>query len=217
MPCEGWGNRGEGHWDTPTAPTRHAQDHLTTTRLRIMLTVARRMPQGMLPAARVLPCALSDERPNPIGGRRERPACGRRQGTHHGLRIPWARPHHPQRRPILQRGRQGRLAPRERPFARIAHQRHDQPTADQKVSCLGTATMLLERVQRLLSFAWDACGTPPVSRSCAFWDVGSIQNTQERFVFQGFLRETPPSGGCSPVTSEYLEEMQHGGAGVRAS
>jgi hypothetical protein len=42
-----------------------------------------------------------------------------------------------------------------------------------------------------------------VSRSCAFWDVGYIQNTQERFVVQGFLRDTLPSEGCSPVTSEY--------------
>ena len=42
-----------------------------------------------------------------------------------------------------------------------------------------------------------------MSRSCAFWDVGYIQNTQERFVFQGFLRDAPPAAGCSPVTSEY--------------
>jgi hypothetical protein len=197
-------NRGESHGDTKTAPTHNEQAHLKTKRLRIMLTVARRMPQGMLPTALVFQCALPDEIQHSIGGRRERSEWGRRQGTHYGRRIPLARPKHAQRRPIFQRGRQRRMEPLERPFARIANQGHDQPTADQKVSCLGTAKMLLERVQRLIDFAGDACGTPHVSRSCAFWDVGYIQNTQERFVFQGFLRDTAPSGGCSPVTSEQV-------------
>jgi len=49
-----------------------------------------------------------------------------------------------------------------------------------------------------------------VSRSCAFWDVGYIQNTQERFVFQGFLRDAPPAAGCSPVTSEYIDKPKGG-------
>src|SRR5207247_4535497 len=171
-------------------------------RICVMLTVPRRMPQGMFPATLGFQRARPDEIQCPIGGRRERPECGRRQVTLHGRRIPWARPKHPQRRPIFQRGRQVRVEALERPFARIANQCHDQPTADQQVSCLDTAKMLLERVQRLIYFAWDACGTPHVSRSCAFWDVGYIQNTQERFVFQGFLRDAPPAAGCSPVTSE---------------
>src|SRR5713101_289486 len=173
-----------------------------------MLTMTCRMPQGMLPAALVFQRAISDEREDAIGGRRECPERGRRQVTHHRFRVPLVRTEHPQGCPIVEGGRQIRREPLERAFARIANQCHQQPTKDQKVLCLGAAKMPLERVEHLIYFAWDACATPHVSRSCAFWDVGYIQNTQERFVFQGFLRGTPPSGGCSPVTSESIRKNQ---------
>ncbi len=41
-----------------------------------------------------------------------------------------------------------------------------------------------------------------MSRSCVFWDVGYIQNTQERLFFQVFLGDTPAAEVCSPVTFE---------------
>src|SRR4030095_12767411 len=88
MPFDMGVNRGESHGDTITAPTHNEQDHLKPKRIRIMLTVARRMPQGMLPTALVFQCALPDEIQHSIGGRRERSEWGRRQGTHYGRRIP---------------------------------------------------------------------------------------------------------------------------------
>ena len=73
---DGWVNRGEGDWDTKTAPTRDEQDHLKPKRIGIMLTVARRMAQGMFPPALVFQRAIPDQIEDPIGGRRERPECG---------------------------------------------------------------------------------------------------------------------------------------------
>jgi len=113
MPFDVRVNRGEGHWDTHTAPTRNEQDHLKPKRIRIMLTVARRMPQGMFPPALVSQRAIPDEIEDAISRRRKRTERGGRHCAHHGLRIPLARPHHPQRRPIFQRGRQVRLEPLE--------------------------------------------------------------------------------------------------------
>jgi hypothetical protein len=69
--------------------------------------------------------------------------------------------------------------------------------------CLGATKMLRERLAPLIYLAWDAGGTPHVSRSCLLWDVGDIQHTQEHFFFQGFSCDAPPSQGCAPVTSEY--------------
>jgi hypothetical protein len=51
---------------------------------------------------------------------------------------------------------------------------------------LDTTKVSLERVEHLVYLAGDACGTPHVLRSSVFWDVGCIQNTQERFFFQAF-------------------------------
>ncbi len=48
----------------------------------------------------------------------------------------------------------------------------------------------------------NADGTPHVSRSSVFWDVGCIQNKQERFFFQAFLGDPPAAEVCSPVTFE---------------
>ena len=186
MSFNGRVNCGEGHWDTTSAPTRYKQAHLKPKRIRIMRTVACRMPQGMLPPALVFQRAISDEIEDAIGWRRERPERGHRHVTYHRFRVPLARTKHPQGRPLVECGWQIRREPFERAFARIANQRHQQPTKDQNVLCLGAAKMPRERVEHLIYFAWDACATPHVSRSCAFWHVGCIQNTQERFFFQAF-------------------------------
>jgi len=112
----GQGHRGEGYGDAQMAPTREEQNHLKTKRLRIMLTVTRRMSPRMFPASLVFPCPIPDERENAIGRRREHTERGRRHRTHHGFRIPLSRPDHAPRRPICQRERPGRLEPLERPL-----------------------------------------------------------------------------------------------------
>ena len=180
MPFDGRVNRGEGHWDTQPAPTRHEQDHLKPQRVRSMRTVARRMAQGMLPAALGFQCTLPDERENAVGRRRQRAERGCRHLAYHRLRIPLSRPDHAQGGPVCERRGQVRGEPLERAFAWVADQGHQQPTADQKVLRLGTAKVPLERVEHLGYLAWDACATPHGSRSCVSWDVGYIQNTQER-------------------------------------
>src|SRR4029453_13532393 len=58
--------------------------------------------------------------------------------------------------------------------------------------------MPLEWVQYLVYCAWAACGPPHVSRSWVLRDVGYIQNTQERFFFQAFLRGISRSIGYHP-------------------
>ena len=65
---------------------------------------------------------------------------------------------------------------------------HQQPAEDPTVLGLDTTEMPLEWVEYLIYLARDACATPHVSRSCRFWDVGDIQNTQKHFFFQGFSR-----------------------------
>jgi hypothetical protein len=179
-------HRGESHWDTPSVPTRHAQDHRQPKRLRILRTVARRRSPGMVPAALALPHALPDEGEDAIGRQRERTERGRRPGTSPRLRVPLTRTHHPHGRPSVERGWHLRLASLAWALARIAPQRHQQPTEDQNVRCLGTVHMPLKWVAHLRYSAWDACATPQVSRSWALWDVSCIQHTQERVFFQIF-------------------------------
>ena len=176
MPFDMRVNRGESHWDTQTAPTRNEQDHLKPKRIRIMLTVARRMPQGMFPTALVSQRAIPDEIQHAISRRRKRRSVAVAMVHTTACASHW--PDRSIRNVVQYFSVDGRYdwSPLSL-FARIANQRYNQPTADQKVPCLGTAKMLLERVQRLIYFAWDACGTPHVSCSCAFWDVGYIQNT----------------------------------------
>ena len=145
-----------------------------------MLAVARRMPQGMFAASLVFQRAIPDEREDAISRRRERTERGRRHVTHHRLRIPWSRTDHLHGRPICERRRQVWLEPLACPLTWIAGQGDEQPTEDHKVLRLGTAKVPLARGEHLIYFAWDACATPHVSRSCVLWDVGCIQNTQER-------------------------------------
>ena len=78
------------------------------------------------------------------------------------------------------------MEPLERAFAWIADHGYQQLIEDQKVLRLDAAKVPLERVEHLVYFARNACGTPHVLRSSVFWDVGCIQNTQERFFFQAF-------------------------------
>ena len=180
-------------------PTRNSQDQFEAKHRWIMLTVTGDMAHGMLPVPLRFHRTVPNEIEHAIGWWWQRPQHRSGHVSQDRLRLPLARPHHPQRGPVFECGWQVRREPLERPCARIAHQRHQQPEADQKVLGLGTATMRLERVQRLRYFAWDACATPHVSRSCLFWDVGDIQHTQERFFFQGFshvgmrLRGSHPS------------------------
>ena len=90
----------------------------------------------------------------------------------------------------------------ESALARIADQCHDKPAEHEEMLGLGTANVSLERVEHWVYFAWDTCATPHVSRSCGFWDVGCIQDTQERSYFQAFWGDTPTAAVCSPVTFE---------------
>ena len=115
-----------------------------------------------------------------------------------GCRIPLSRPNHPHSRPIAERRRQVRYEPLESPFAWIANQGDQQPTEDQKMLRLGAAKVPLERVEHLIYFAGDACATPHMSRSCVFWDVGCIQNTQERFFFRHFSVTHPSLQSARP-------------------
>ena len=153
--------------------------------------MARCMPQGMFPAALVFLRAIPDKIEHPIRWRWQRPQRRSRHVCQDCLRIPLARPDHAHGSPVFKRGRQVRREPLERAFAWIADQGDQQPAEDQKVLGLGTAEMPLERVEYLIYLARDACATPQVSRSCAFWDVGCIQNTQERSYFQVFSGDTP--------------------------
>ncbi len=153
MPFDGRVHRGEGDWNAKPAPTRDEQDHLKPKLIWIMRTVTGRMPQRMFPASLVFQCTIPDEIEHAIGRRRERTERGRRHITYHGLRIPLARTDHPQGRPIFQRGRQVPLELLERSFAGSADQGHQQPTEDQKVLRLGTAKVLLERIEHLIYFA----------------------------------------------------------------
>ena len=148
--------------------------------------MARRTAHGRRPSPLRFQRAVPAQRQDPVRRRREDTARGGCQVTHHGLRVPWSRPDHPHSRPICERGRQGRFAPRERAFPGIAAQGHQQPTEDQKVLRLGATTVSLERGEHVGYLAREACGTPQVLRSAVFWDVGCIQNTQERFFFQAF-------------------------------
>jgi hypothetical protein len=100
------------------------------------------------------------------------------------------------------------VEPLQGPFAWITNDRYEQPAKDQKVLRLGTTKVPLERVEHLLYLAWDACATPQVSRSWAFWDVGCIQNTQERSYFQGFFRDAHTAEVSSPVTFEQIGLIQ---------
>src|SRR5947208_17056215 len=43
-------NQCEGHWDPEPLPTGDEQDHLKSKHIRLMLAVARRAAQGMLPS-----------------------------------------------------------------------------------------------------------------------------------------------------------------------
>src|SRR5262245_10814958 len=191
---------GEGDWDAKTAPTHDQQDHCEPKHVGIMLTVARRMSQGMLPPPFVFQGAIPNEIEYAIRRRRERMQGGGRHLPYPRLRIPLARTDHTQGRPIFERGRQVGLESLEGALARIADQRHEQPAAHEEMLRLGAVNVSLERVEHLVYVAWDACATPHVSHSCGFWDVGCIQDTQERSYFQAFLGDTPTTEVCSPVT-----------------
>ncbi len=193
----------EGPWDPGPLPTGEAQDHLTSKHLWRMRALARRAAHGRRPAPRRGQRAVPAQRQDPVRRRREDTARGGCQVTPHGLRVPWSRPDHPHSRPICARGRQGRCAPRERACPGIAAHGHQQPTADQKGLRLGATTVSLERGEHVGYLAREACGTPQVLRSAVLWDVGCLQNTQERFFFQAFCGEAPVSEVCSPVTFEY--------------
>src|SRR5215468_2638853 len=90
------------------------------------------------------------------------------RSTHHRLRIPLARPQHPQRCPIVQRGWHVRVESLERAFPWVADQGHQHPTAEQKVLRLGAVKVSLERIEHLIYLTRDTCATPHVSRSCLF-------------------------------------------------
>ena len=172
-------NQRQGHGNAYMLPTGDEQDRLKTKGVRVMLAVARRAAQRMLPAPLLFHCAVPDQIQDPVRRRWERTERGHCQVTHHGLRLPLSRTEHPHSRPVFERGWQVRCEPFERPLARVTDEGNEQPTEDQKVLRLGAVKVPLERVECLVYFAWDACATPHVSRSCVFWDVGCIQNTQE--------------------------------------
>jgi hypothetical protein len=162
----------EGDRDAHSVPSRDEQDHRKPKCIRIMRAMARRMPQGMFPVAPVLQHTSPKKIENAIGRRRERTGCRRRHVTQHSFRFPWARPEHPQGRPLFQCRRQARLESLEPAFVWSEHQDHQHPTADQKVLPLVLGKVSLAWVEPLRYFAWDACTTPHVPRSWVLLDVG---------------------------------------------
>jgi hypothetical protein len=174
-----------------------------------MLTGTRGVPHGMLPAPLRLQRARPKQRAAPVRWGRERPERGGHL-LHHDLGIPLARTDPPQRRPRRELWRQGGPKSLQRSLPRLADQRHGQPAAHQTVLGLGAAEVVLARVQHLIDCAGDACAIPHVSRSWAFWDVGCIQKTPERFFFQAFSRVTTRPMGSHPSLLSYESSGFHG-------
>src|SRR5262252_1489798 len=58
MPFDLWVNRHQGQWDTQPVPTGKQHDHLKPKGVRVMLTVARDVPQRMLPSSLVFQRAI---------------------------------------------------------------------------------------------------------------------------------------------------------------
>ena len=199
MPFDLWINGRQRHRHTKACPTGKDPYHLKATDRGIMFAMARRVPQGRFSATLLFHRALPDHLPDPVRWGRKRSQGCRRHLRHGRCGIPLARPDHPQGRPIGKLQRQIGSKPLARPFSWIADHGHQQPAEDQKVLRLGAIKVSLERVEHLLYGARDACETPHVLRSSVFWEVGDIQNTQERFFFQVLevmhpsLRSTHPS------------------------
>src|SRR5438552_10202054 len=81
MPFDRRVHQGESDWNTSTAPAGDQQDHLKPKGIRIMLAMARRVPQGMFPTAVGFQGTIPNEIEDPIVRRRECPERARRQGT----------------------------------------------------------------------------------------------------------------------------------------
>jgi hypothetical protein len=188
--------------EAKAVPAGHQQHHLTTPGVRIMRAMACGVPQRVRLPPRRVERAITDTIPHAVQRWRERTERGRCHRRHQRLGVPWPRPHQTPGRPVFALGRQRRPEPLQRALARIADQRHHQPTEDHKGLRLGTAEVPLAREKDVVDLARDAGATPQVSRAWAVGDVGGIQNTQERFFFQEFFDMVPSQGRFSPVTFE---------------
>jgi hypothetical protein len=210
MPADVGIDQPQRAWHPHVLPTCDQQDQREAKQIGGILTVAGDMAHGMLPAPLRFERTVPKEIEHAIGWRWQRPQ--RRGGpiSQDRRRILWARPDHPQRGPVCECGWQVRFEPFERPLAGIAEQGHQPPTADEKVRPLGAAKVPLEWGEHWVYLAGEACGTPHVSRSFVFGDVGCIQNTQERFFVQASCGDTHITEVCSPVIFEVIECQQDG-------